>query len=479
MVHNASLSRPASERPIMRNRSDRRSARALAPGATSTATPRWLRLLVCALALCVLALCALVALAGVAGAAPADPGADAPTATLDVVPDGNGIVIVSRARAGAATCAGSPDKLGHCAYVVTPGEEVTLTAAPNVEPPDVNPKTTFAGWSDARCPGTGPCTLRVDSDGQSVAALFSPQRVKVKSIGPGTVTTAAGGSCDSRQEGDETFLDCGRFPIMSQVTLQANPSEPEEPWEPPVVVTWEPSLCESPAPKKGDLLCTLSVYGPSEGKVGFDDEPGGDVSPTISVTFRVLKQGSGAGTVRSGSLDCGRQCALDGHFGDRETLLADAAPGSTFTGWRGVCSRAPRCSVAVGPVTAVVAVFDDSDAAKGGSHASGTDPGARPGPSRRNAAFVARLKRIVVTGHGRHRRVLMRLRVNAPATVRAVLRRGRHRVAGRRWRVRGGTPLLRLRVPARARSGRYQLALSVRDDAGHATRVKRRVRLPR
>jgi hypothetical protein len=458
----------------MRSRSDRRSARALALGAALTATPRRLRLLVCALALC-----ALVALPGVAAAAPADPGADAPTATLDVVPDGNGMVTVSPARAGAATCAGSPDELGLCAYDVAPGEEVTLTAAPNVEPPDVDPKTTFAGWSDARCPGTGPCTLRVDSDGQSVTALFSPQRVKVKSRGPGTVTTAAGGSCVPKQDGRRRFLDCGRFPVMSQVTLQANPSQPTEPSGPPVIATWEPSLCESPAPKKGDLLCTLSVYGPTEGKVGFDDEPGGDVSPTISVIFRVLKQGSGAGTIRSESLDCGRQCALDAHFGDRETLVAEAAPGSTFTGWRGVCSQAPRCSVAVGPVTTVVAVFDDSDTAKGGSHASDTEPGVRRDPSRRNAPFVARLKRIAVIGHGRHRRVLMHVRVNGPATVRAVLRRGRHRVAGRRWRVTDGTRLLRLRVPARARSGRYQLALSVRDDAGHATHVKRRVRLPR
>jgi hypothetical protein len=92
---------------------------------------------------------------------------------------------------------------------------------------------------------------------------------------------------------------------------------------------------------------------------------------------------------------------------------------------------------------------------------------------------VARLRRIAVTGHGRHRSVLMRVRVNAAATVAAVLRRGRHRVAGGLWRVRVGTPLLRLRVPARARSGRSRLAVSVRDAAGHTTHVKRWVWLPR
>jgi hypothetical protein len=456
----------------MRNRSDRLSAGGIPHAATPTATPRWPRALIC-----MLALCALAAAPSMAGAAPPDPGGGA--ATLDIIPDGNGMVTVSPAPAGAAACTGSPDELGHCAYDVAPGEDVTLTAVPNAEPPEVEPKTSFAGWSDARCPGTRPCTLRIDSDWQSVTALFSPQRVKVKSRGPGTVTTAGGEACESKQEGRRRFLDCGRFPILSRVTLRANPSEPTDPLGPPVIATWEPSLCEPPAPMKGDLLCTVSVYGPTEGTVGFDDEPGGDVKPAISVHFRVRKQGSGAGTVRSESLDCGRQCALDGHFGDRETLVADPAPGSTFTGWRGMCSSAPRCALAVGPVTSVVAIFDDAATAKGGSGASDPEPGARREPSRTSAPFVARLRRIAVTGHGRHRSVLMRVRVNAPATVAAVLRRGRHRVAGGLWRVRAGTPLLRLRVPARARSGRSRLALSVRDAAGHTTHVKRRVWLPR
>jgi hypothetical protein len=45
--------------------------------------------------------------------------------------------------------------------------------------------------------------------------------------------------------------------------------------------------------------------------------------------------------------------------------------------------------------------------------------------------------------------------------------------------VRGGAPLLRLRVPARARAGRYRLALSIRDADGYAKHVSRKVRLPR
>ena len=450
------------ERLIMRNRTDRSSVRAIAQAATSAFRARALRLLLCVVALSALAV------------APGPAAADAAAATLDVVPDGNGTVTVSPALAGAAPCAASPEtpsleKLRHCAYDVAPGQEVTLTATANPEPPEVEPKTTFFGWSDARCPGTGPCTLRIDSDWQSVTALFTPQPVTVKSRGPGTVITQGGAECLSLNDG--RLRDCGRLPILSRVTLEA--------WtfDPAVGVTWEPLLCDTPAPEKGDVLCTLSVLGPTQGKVGFDDEPGGDVNPTIRVIFRVLKQGSGSGTVRSESLDCGRECALDGHFGDRETLEAEPAAGSTFTGWRGMCSTAPRCSLAVGPVTSVVAVFDD--ASKRGSPTSDREPNARRKESRRSAPFVARLKRVVVAGRGARRRVLMRVQVNGPATVRAALRRGRDRVAGRRWRVRGGMPLLRLRIPAGARSGRYRLALSVRDAAGRATHMSRKVWLPR
>ena len=181
MVGRHALASGPPERPLMRNRSAR-AASCTTPlrAASPTADPRRLRRsLLCALALCALA------------AAPATAGADPPTATLDVVPDGNGTVTISPAPAGAAACVGSSLKLPHCAYAVATGETVTLTAAPNLEPPEVQPPTAFVGWSDARCPGTGPCTLPVDSDAQTVTALFSPQRVTVKSVGTGTVTTPA------------------------------------------------------------------------------------------------------------------------------------------------------------------------------------------------------------------------------------------------------------------------------------------------
>jgi hypothetical protein len=191
------------------------------------------------------------------------------------------------------------------------------------------------------------------------------------------------------------------------------------------------------------------------------------------VRFRVLKQGSGSGTVRSGAVDCGNSCVSEQNFGTQQDLVADPDGGSNFSGWRGACSTAPTCSLAVGPVTTLVAVFNAGPS----TSSSGSQPSSSSRPAPR---FVARLRRFVVSGHGRKRRILIRVQVNARTTVRATLtsRRGR-RVTFKRWRVAAGSPLLRLKVPTRTRRGTYRLALSLSDGRGHVVRVTRRVRIPR
>jgi hypothetical protein len=409
-----------------------------------------------------LVICALTASPGTARPEPpaAAPGPE--TVQLDVIPNGEGTVSRDPAPGGEATCVGLDKALRSCSSSYARGQQVTLTAEPDA------PGVRFLGWSDQRCPGTGACVLPMDADRQSVAALFSRQRIWVAYAGPGTISTVQNGPCRPAPEPDDVWLvDCGEFDSLSRVTLHA---EPEDGSKPP---QWNATSCEPPAPKRGDTTCTVTVNSVTWANVIFGGTPGGDMNPTVSVYFRVLKEGSGSGTVRSESLDCGTSCAVEKRFGRRETLVADAAPGSSFAGWRGGCSTAPTCSLAVGPVTAVVAVFD----------AAGGPKGSTPSPSaqrpRSGTRFVARLRRIAVTGHGPHRRVLMRVRVNGRAVATATLRRGRVHVASRRWRIGAGSRLLRLPVPAGARPGMHRLTLSLRDGDGHATRITRRVRLPR
>jgi hypothetical protein len=418
----------------------------------------------------VLAICALVASPSAASPEPPAAAADAETVELDVIPNGNGTVSRDPSRGGSAACAGSADELGHCSFDYARGEQVTLTAAPNA------PGVRFVGWSDQRCPGTGPCVLRMDTDRQSVTALFSPQRIRVAYGGPGTISTAENGPCRPAPEPDDVWLvECGEFEVLSRVTLRAEPTDSSMPPQ------WNATGCEPPAPKRGDTTCTVTVNSVTWANVIFGGTPGGDMNPTVSVRFRIVKSGSGSGTVRSESLDCGTSCAIERRFGGRETLVAAPAAGSSFAGWRGGCSTAPTCSLAIGPVTTVVAVFDAEGRSDGRSKGSEPSQSRTPGPerSRPGTRFVAGLRRVAVTGHGRHRRVLMRVRLNATARVAASLRRGRRRVASRRWRVSAGSPLLRLRVAARARPGVYRLTLSLGDGDGHERRITRRVRLPR
>jgi hypothetical protein len=193
--------------------------------------------------------------------------------------------------------------------------------------------------------------------------------------------------------------------------------------------------------------------------------------PEITVNFRVAKAGTGSGTVRSGSLDCGGRCTIEATFGTRETLTAVPDAGSRFGGWRAACGGTPTCSLAVGPVTSVTAIFE-----RGAAGGGATTPGAKRPPRR---ALAARVLGLSVRGHGRRRTLSIRLRVNAAATVRARLLRGRRQIASHRWRVRRtGIHVLRMRVPTRARARTYTLRLSITGQGG-TVRITRSVRLRR
>jgi hypothetical protein len=122
-------------------------------------------------------------------------------------------------------------------------------------------------------------------------------------------------------------------------------------------------------------------------------------------------------------------------------------------------------------VTTLGAVFDSVSAAARGER--------RQSRRQSRRTLVVRVRRIAVRGSGRRRVILIRIGVNARATVRARLLRGRRQVASRRWRVRAGQRVLRMRVPARARRGVYRLRLTIRDSTGQTRRVTRSVRLRR
>jgi hypothetical protein len=78
-------------------------------------------------------------------------------------------------------------------------------------------------------------------------------------------------------------------------------------------------------------------------------------------TLSVSRQGTGSGTVTSNpaGIACGSTCSASYATNTQVTLSAQAASGSTFTGWGGACSgTASICSVSMGSARSVVANFD-------------------------------------------------------------------------------------------------------------------------
>jgi hypothetical protein len=341
------------------------------------------------------------------------------------------------------------------------------------------PATTFRRWSDDRCPAADSCTLTVGADDVTVTALFSPQRVTVRAAGlAGSVAVAPTGFLGGLQpscvlDGVTTPLDCHEDfdpDLAGPVTLTASPAPPASRWL--GTSASRGFLCDSVA----GPVCSVRPAWPRWASVGFGVDPEEpDGPPEVDVNFRVAKTGSGSGTVRSGSVDCGGHCTTSATFGTTETFTATPDNGSRFAGWRAACGNAATCRLAVGPVTSLTAVFDKAARAVGGT--GGKNPGTKKPQGRR--AFAARVLRVGVSGHGRRRTLSIRLRVNSAATVRARLLRGRNQVAAHRWRVRRpGVQVLRMRVPARARPGSYRVRLTITGQ-GRTVRVTRGVRVRR
>jgi hypothetical protein len=334
-----------------------------------------------------------------------------------------------------------------------------------------DPATTFRRWSDDRCPAGAVrvCQLTVGTEPLTVTALFSPQRVSVRLAGTtGTVSSAPAGLLGGLQPSPcdlpatEECHDDFDPDLSGPVALSAAGTGPA--WA-PTAVDGRP-LCDSLV----GTTCSVFPAWPRWASVGFGVPPDNQVPSDVTVNFRVAKAGSGSGTVRSGSLNCGGQCSVEARFGQRETLTAVPDSGSRFDGWRAACGGSPTCSLAVGPVTSLTAVFQR------GAGVGTTPPRGNKPPGSR--AFAARVLGLSVRGHGRRRTLSLRLRVNAAATVRARLLRGRRQIASHRWRVRAGIHVLRMRVPARARPGTYAVRLSI-SGRGRTVRIKRSVRLRR
>ncbi len=322
-----------------------------------------------------------------------------------------------------------------CRWAFPSGTSVTLVAHSS--------GTGFSGWSTPDCPGIGSCTVTLTDPVTSVVGLFSPLTLGVRlSSDAGTVTSNPAGIVCS-EDGDDT---CEHdFPANSKVQLTVSGGSFKG-WNGPCA----PAAANS---------CTV-VVNDQKTWVGarFADDAAPELATTIDVQFQLQKTGNGGGTVTATKIDCGSQCSSQLGYGTSLTLSAAPDGSSTFGGWGGVCDQTRlTCTLAVGPITKVNAVF----------------------VHKAPAALASRVAGVTVRRTGTARRVDVQLRVNRATTAVLALTGAHGKVAGGRFVVRPGTNLLRLPVAAAAPAGRYRLTVGVIDpDGGAAQASSRGVLLP-
>ena len=394
-------------------------------------------------------------------------------AELDLITNGPGTIVATIPDAGASESArvvctklGGDDAFhaAQCRAEYLPGRVVTLTA----EPMPINGGlSSFGVWSDDRCPPAPVCDIPIDSDVQSVAASFSPQRIRVQISsspqGPGRFTSIpAGFVCEAYP--NVPHFCTAEFPLFTTVQLIAEGIGPE----------WRVG-CDTIV----QSTCSMFLDELRPADLFFAGGTLGGQGGGFFVRFRVAKDGSGSGTVRSDHLDCGGTCSESVGFGDRDTLEASPDAGSRFVAWRGACGESPRCSLKVGPVTRVTAVFERLSAAGSVPPPPPPPPPPTSGPTAASKPFVATVDRVVVRGT-RKRRIRFTIRVSARASIRGVLESARgDRITAGAWRIPRGRHVLSLAVPRRAPRGTYVLRITARDAHGHVKRFDRRVRLRR
>jgi Divergent InlB B-repeat domain len=345
-----------------------------------------------------------------------------PRAKLQLWPNGDGAINVSPPPADfrgeptddSCTPANSFEGTG-CEFYYLPGTSVTATASPS-------PASSFLGFSTPGCAKTSVCTINLSRD-SSLVARFTPLEVRVIRGGNGT------GSITSEPSGIACPPTCtALFPAGSQVTLVALPDadSPFLSWKFGCAVsTTDPRRCTLTATNRPNWVGVA---------LGEDDTIG--VPTTLAVLFDVARVGSGV--IKGLELDCGAKCEHRYVFGSREKLVASPASGWRFTQWNGACAKAATCSLYIGPVTTLGALFTEN--------------------------LAPQLQSVKATG----RKLTVRLSVRHTAQVRLQLRRnGAGKVlADRRFALKGGANAVVLALPAKVKSGLVRLTISVSDGLG-------------
>lgn len=260
-------------------------------------------------------------------------------ATLTVALDGPGRVQSSpagidcqRAEGGAQT--------GVCTFAFPPATVVTLSNISAVN-------HVFTGWGGS-CSGTGGCTVTMSAD-RAVTVNFRRMWVlTITGSGPGTgrvASTPALMDC-LLVNGIQNGPVCSAARVEGTVlTLSATPAEANG------FGGWSGAGCS------GTGTCQVTLTQNLQVTAAF--------APLVSVTVVTAGEGNGTVTGAPAGINCTRTgsvqsgvCGTSYPQGTAVTLTAQAAAGSTFTGWNGEgCSGTGACIVQATQARTVTATF--------------------------------------------------------------------------------------------------------------------------
>jgi hypothetical protein len=242
----------------------------------------------------------------------------AKSVTADFTP--GRVLTVTKSGTGGGTVTSSPTGIncgGDCTETYLDTTVVTLTATPDGT-------STFTGWSDPGCPGTGTCMVTMDAN-KTVDAVFT--RITYNLHVDRTLTGGASGSVTSSPAGITCGADCDQvYDSGTSVDLTAT-ADPGSRF-----VSW--SGCDSVA----GSVCTVNMTSARTATVTF-----------IKLwTLTVTTNGAVQGTVTSNpsGINCDPTCTMT--FDHGQTVTLTQTGGVAFQNWTGNCEGTGETC---GPIT--------------------------------------------------------------------------------------------------------------------------------
>ncbi len=230
--------------------------------------------------------------------------------------------------------------------------------------------STFAGWSGA-CSGTGNCTIAAGTSSASVTASFNT------SGGGGTTVTPLLQTNISGATGSLQFFSVAVPTGATNLKIQTSGGTGDADLyvrfgQTPTTTLYEcgsffvgnNESCDVPFPNVGTYHIMLEGYTAFS---GLTLTASYQTSTVQNHALTVSRQGTGSGTVTStpAGINCGSTCSASYAAGTSVTLIAQAASGSSFTGWSGACNgTASSCNVSMSSARSVTASFNSTTATR-------------------------------------------------------------------------------------------------------------------